>query len=62
MLPSTPNSSIPKIIVEIGVLVAEPKTVIIPKAAKKLGGIEKIFPKLPPKEAPISNSGVTSPP
>ena len=57
-----PNSSTPMIVQASGVLVAPANTATKPMAAMSWTGTPSSCPWVAPSVAPITNSGVTSPP
>ena len=57
-----PKTSNPIRIGAIKVFVALPKTAAYPRAAQITGGIPRSEPRIIPREAPMENKGVTSPP
>lgn len=57
-----PNTSIPINIGAISVFVALPNTAAYPSAAHTVTGKLKIAPRTIPRDEPIENNGVTSPP
>jgi hypothetical protein len=46
----------------ISVFVALPKTAAYPNAAHNIGGSPNSPPRITPRDVPIENNGVTSPP